>query len=132
MPQVIDPETMNADELPGIWSPVQWELTDDERIVELHNQAIASLMFAVDVPEAILRLLLDETAIDRALDPPDGYDTEQQGEWDPALVTFAFKRAIKLEKIERSPERLYVEYQVEGSGYWGVDIEPEHVEIFKL
>lgn len=132
MPQVIDPETMNADELPGIWSPVQWELTEDERIVELHNQAIASLVFAVDAPEAILRLLLDETAIDRALDPPDGYDPEQQGEWDPALVTFTFKRAFKLEKVERSPERLYLEYRVEGSGYWAIDIEPEHVEIFKL
>ena len=132
MPQVIDPETMNADELPGIWSPVQWDLTEEERIEELHNQAAASLMFTVDAPEAILRLLLNETAIDRALDPPEGFDPEQQGEWDPQMVTFAFRRQIKLEKVERSPERLYVEYNVEGSGYWVVDIEPEHVEIYRL
>ncbi len=30
MPGVIDPETMNIDGLPGIWSPVQWELTEQE------------------------------------------------------------------------------------------------------
>jgi hypothetical protein len=27
MPIEIDPETMNVDDLPGIWSPVQWELS---------------------------------------------------------------------------------------------------------
>lgn len=29
MPGVIDPETLPVDELPGIWTPVQWELTED-------------------------------------------------------------------------------------------------------
>jgi len=56
MPIDIDPETMNVDKLPGIWSPVQWELTEEEHIQELDTQATASLLFAVDVPEAILRL----------------------------------------------------------------------------
>jgi hypothetical protein len=58
MPGVIDPETMNTDGLPGIWSPVQWKLTEEERIAELEAQTEASLLSAVDVPEAILRLLL--------------------------------------------------------------------------
>ena len=56
MPIDIDPETMNADDLPGIWSPVQWDLTEEERIEELHHQAQASLMWAIDIPEAILRM----------------------------------------------------------------------------
>jgi hypothetical protein len=132
MPSVIDPETMSADDLPGVWSPVQWELSEDERIVELHNQAIASLMFAIDTPEAILRLLLNETGIDRAFDPPEGFDSEQQGDWDPELVTFQFRRRFKLEKVERSAERLYLEYTAEGAGRWAIEIEPEHVEIYRL
>jgi hypothetical protein len=44
MPGVIDPETINADTLPGIWSPVQWELNEHERIHELETQATASLL----------------------------------------------------------------------------------------
>jgi hypothetical protein len=32
MPSVIDPETIYADDLPAIWSPVQWELTEEERV----------------------------------------------------------------------------------------------------
>lgn len=39
MPGVIDPETMNAGTLPGIWSPVQWELSQEERIAELEAQS---------------------------------------------------------------------------------------------
>jgi hypothetical protein len=88
MPGVIEPETINVDKLPGIWSPVQWELSEEERIQELHTQATASLLWAVDIPEAILRLLLGLTGIDRSLDPPEDYDAELQGEWDPKLVTF--------------------------------------------
>jgi hypothetical protein len=34
MPPSIDPETMNVDELPGIWLPVQWPLSEDDRIQE--------------------------------------------------------------------------------------------------
>ncbi|GAG46260.1 unnamed protein product, partial [marine sediment metagenome] len=63
MPRSIDPQTMNVDELPGIWSPVQWDLSEDERLEELENQATASLLWTVDTPEAILRLFLNETDI---------------------------------------------------------------------
>ena len=102
MPRYIDPETMNVDEMPGIWSPVQWELSEEERIQELHLQATASLLWAVDAPEAILRLLLSETAIERTLEPPTGYDPENQGEWDESLVTFGFRRSMELVKLERA------------------------------
>jgi hypothetical protein len=132
MPSIIDPETMNVDELPGIWSPVQWPLSETERIQELETQATASLLFAVDAPEAILRLLLNETAVERALDPPAGFDPEQQGDWNHDLITYQFSRSIHLEKVERSPERLYVEYKLDDLGYWALEIEAESVQIFRL
>jgi len=132
MPAVIDPETMNIDELPGVWSPVQWELDEEERIQELDMQAIASLLFAVDAPEAILRLLLGEYEIERAYQPPTNYDSEQQGEWDENLLTFQFNRSIRLVKSERRQDYLYVEYNLADLGYWAMEIEPESVRIFRL
>ena len=132
MPSVIDPETMNVDKLPGIWTPVQWPLNEEERIQELETQATASLLYAVDTPEAILRLLLNEAAIERSFDPPEGFNPEQQGDWNSDLVTFQFKREIRLEKIERGPERLYVEYKFGELGYWAFEIEPDSVQIYRL
>jgi hypothetical protein len=132
MPAVIDPETMNIDKLPGIWSPVQWELTEEERVQELHSQATASLLWGVDIPEAILRLLLGEIEIDRAMEPPEGYDPETQGEWDNSLVTFQFKHPIRLEKVERERDYLYVEYSFGELGYWALEIEPEKVTISRV
>lgn len=132
MPGVIDPETINVDKLAGIWSPVQWELSDEERVQELHTQANASLLGVVDIPEAILRLLLGEAEIERTFDPPEGFDPEAQGEWDSSLVTFAFKRPIHLEKVERGREYLYVEYNLGDLGYWAVEIEPEKVTIQRV
>ena len=132
MPNVIDPETMNVDELPGIWTPVQWPLSEDERLQELETQATASLLYAVDTPEAILRLLLNETAIERTFDPPQGFDPELQGDWNSDLVTFQFKREIRLEKVERSPESLYVEYKFGELGYWAFEIAPDSLQIYRL
>ncbi len=132
MPSVIDPETMNVDELPGVWSPVQWELSEEERSQELESQAAASLLFSVDVPEAILRLLLSEYQIDRTFDPPDNYDPDLQGEWDESLLTFQFNRAIRLVKSERTQDRLYVEYYLVDLGYWALEIEPGNVRIFRI
>jgi hypothetical protein len=132
MPSVIDPETMNVDELPGIWTPVQWPLSEEERIQELETQATASLLYAVDTPEAILRLLLNETAIERTFDPPQGFDPELQGDWNSDLVPFQFKREIRLEKVERSPESLYVEYKFGELGYWAFEITPDSVQIYRL
>lgn len=132
MPSIIDPETMNVDELPGIWTPVQWPQTKEERMEEQEIQATASLLFAVDAPEAILRLLLTETEIQRAFDPPAGFDPEQQGDWNPDLVTYQFERPIQLEKVERSQDRLYVEYKFGELGSWALEIEPERVQIYRL
>jgi len=132
MPAVIDPETMNVDELPGVWSPVQWELNKEEHMQELDTQATASLLYAVDVPEAILRLLLTEYQIERAFDPPANYDPDQQGEWDESLLTFQFNRPIRMVKSERSPNRLYVEYHISDLGYWALEIEPDKVRIFRI
>jgi hypothetical protein len=127
MTAIIIPETINADTLPGIWSPVQWELTEEERLAELDQLATASLLWAVDVPEAILRLLLDETAIERAYDPPEGYDPEQQGGRSRPLC-----RRVRLESVERQGDSLVVIYNLEGAGYWELEITPERVVIQRI
>lgn len=132
MPSVIDPETIQVDSLPALWSPVQSALTDDERARELEAQATASLLWAADAPETILRLLLSETEIARAFDPPQAYDPTQQGEWDPELVTFVFARPIRLLSEERQRERLSLEYKLEGAGYWHVEITPDSLTITRL
>ncbi len=132
MPKDIDPETINVDELPGIWSPVQWEMDEDERIHELESQATASLLWAVDAPEAILRLLLMEHGIDRAFGPPEGYDPEAQGEWNEQLLTFKFKRPIRLMRAEREANYLYIEYDFGELGQWAMEIEPDIVNISRL
>ena len=132
MPTIIDPQTINVDDLPGIWSPVQWELTPDEKAEELENQATASLLWAIDTPEVILRLLLNETAIKRAYGPPKGFDPELQGEWDDEVLTFEFNRPIRLERVERERDYLYVEYNFGELGYWALEIEPDKVNISKL
>lgn len=43
MPKTIDPETIYVDDLPGIWSPVQWELSEQERAKELEEQSHCQL-----------------------------------------------------------------------------------------
>lgn len=132
MPGVIDSNHIHADELPGIWSPVQWDLSDEERTQELENQATASLLWSVDMPEALLRLLLDETAIERLFAPPAGYDSEQQGEWEDSLVTFGFKRPIRLEGVERDGDLVSLLYKLDGAGYWRLEFTPERVVIERV
>jgi hypothetical protein len=132
MPAIIDPQTLYVDDLPGIWSPVQWELSPEDRNQELEDQATASLLWSSDAPEAILRLLLNETRIDRAFEPPKGYNPEQQGSWDSSLVTFQFKRSLRLEKVVREPEYIYIEYSFGELGVWSFEITPEQVNIHRI
>lgn len=132
MPVVIDTETLYVSDLTGIWSPVQWELTDAEREKEIESQATASLLWSVSIPETILRLLLDETDIERIYTPPEGYDPELQGEWDDSLVTFSFKRPIKFENIVREQDFLSMKLKVADFGYWAIEIEPGKVTIERL
>ena len=132
MPGVIDPETTHVDDLPGVWSQVQWELTESEKIGELEQQAQASLLWAVDNPETILRLLLNECEIERAYDSPRGYNPDFQGEWNENLITFRFKRDFQLIKAEREKDYLFVEYKVEDLGYWSLEISPENVNIQRI
>jgi hypothetical protein len=132
MPIDIEPETINVDDLPGIWSPVQWDLTEEEHIQELDTQATASLLFAVDVPEALLRLLLNEYAIERAFQPPPGFDPQQQGEWDDELLTFQFKRPIDLVSVQRQPDCLSIVYNFKEFGQWSIEIQPDKVTLERL
>jgi len=132
MPFDIDPETINVDNLPGIWSPVQWELSEEERQLELEAQATASLLWSIDIPQAILRLLLSETAITRAYKPPEGYEPEIQGNWDENLLTFQFERPIHLINVEREHDSLYAEYKVDDLGTWAIEIETGEAHIYRL
>ncbi|MGB7876451.1 MAG: hypothetical protein WBL25_18880 [Anaerolineales bacterium] len=132
MPSVIDPQTIHVDELPPIWSPVQWELTEEERVEALDEQATASLLWSMDAPEAILRLLLNETEIQRLYQAPEVYDTEEQGEWDEKILTFGPYRAMKLVEVEREPEYLRLVYNCGDLGYWEFMIEPEKVTIERI
>ncbi|MGD8813380.1 MAG: hypothetical protein PVI78_02780 [Anaerolineales bacterium] len=132
MPSIFDPETIYVDDLPTVWSPVQEKLSPDEHAQELEEQATASLLWASPVPEQILRILLDETSIQRLDDPPEGYDPEIQGEWDALLLAFGFKRGIQLLKEARTPERLVLEYKLEGAGYWLLEIAQETVTIERI
>lgn len=129
MPSVIDPETMHVDDLPGVWTPVQWDMDEAERSEEIENQATASLLYAVDAPEAVLRLLLDETYIERALEPPSGYDPDMQGDWDSDLVTFKFARPIRLIQVNRERDFLQIVYELQDLGRWVIEIEPERINI---
>jgi hypothetical protein len=132
MPGAIDVGAIHIDDLPSIWCPVQHELSPEEHARELEAQATASLLWATPVPEQLLRILLDETAIERVLDPPVGYDPDTQGEWNPALIAFAFKHPIKLLKEERDPHKLLVEYRIEGAGYWAMEITADTVTIGRI
>jgi hypothetical protein len=132
MPSIIDPETLYVDDLPAIWSPVQWELEDEERVKAVEEQATASLLWSMDAPEAILRLLLDETGIMRLYDQPKNYNPEEQGEWDKGLITFGPDRPIKLESIERTPTWLELVYDFGNLGRWEFMIESEKVTIQRI
>jgi hypothetical protein len=132
MPSVIDPETMHVDDLPAIWAPVQWELTEEERLEAVEEQASASLLWMMDVPEAILRLLLNETDIRRLYGPPDGYRVDEQGEWDETIVTFGPRRPVKLDRVERSRDSLRLIYDFGDLGWWEFEIGPERVTIERI
>ena len=80
----------------------------------------------------MLRLLLNETAIERASEPPAGFDPDLQGEWDDSLVTFAFRRRVKLTREQRLPDKLVLEYKVEDAGYWMLEIAPDTVTIGRI
>jgi len=132
MPSTIDPQTLYVDDLPAIWSPVQWDLTDEERVQAVEEQATASLLWTMDAPEAILRLLLEETGIQRLYAPPKDYDPAEQGGWDKDLLTFGPERPMKLESIERTPTRLELVYNFGEMGRWEFVIESERVSIERI
>jgi hypothetical protein len=132
MPSVIDPETLYVDDLPAIWSPVQWDLTEEERIQAVEEQATASLLWTMDAPEAILRLLLSETGIQRLHAPPRDYNPQEQGDWEKDIITFGPERPIKLESVERRPECLQVVYDFGDRGRWEFIIEAERVSIERI
>ena len=132
MPSIIDPQTIHVDVLPAIWSPVQWELTEEERVEAINEQATASLLWTMDAPKAILRLLLGETEIQRLYQAPEDYDPEEQGEWDEEILTFSPYRSMKLIEVEREPDFLRLVYNFGDLGYWEFMIESEMVSVERI
>jgi hypothetical protein len=132
MPAHIEAEMIHVDDLPGIWAPVQWELTPEERIEEVETQARAGLLEAVDVPEAILRMLLAETDVEQVYEAPPGYDPELQGEWDDQIITFQFRRPIKLQNLERHPGLVHIEYDMNELGRWMIEIGEYSMKIERI
>lgn len=133
MPSIIDFETMAADELPSIWSPyIPPDLSESDRLAELDRQSAANLIFNSDVPEAVLRLLLNECDVEPAYEPPKGYDPDEQGEWDADIFSLVFTRPIRLEHIQRKPDRLIVIYDFGSRGHWRLEIEAERVVIERV
>jgi hypothetical protein len=55
-----------------------------------------------------------------------------QGDWISDQLTFGFKRPIKLLKEERSPDRLVLEYKLDGAGYWMLSISPDEVTLGRI
>ena len=47
-------------------------------------------------------------------------------------ITFKFRRAIQLIKVERENDYLYVEYKLESLGYWSIEMTPENVNIQRI
>jgi hypothetical protein len=129
MPGDIDPETINTDSLPCVWSPIQRELTKEEHAYKLDTHSTASIPWSVDVPKVILRLFLLESEIQRLLEPPKDYDPTSHDDCDQKLVTMGFKYPLQLVEIEREQEYLYLEYKIGNSGYWPFEFEPEKVMI---
>jgi hypothetical protein len=132
MPGVIDHETMYVDDLPGIWAPVQWYLTEEERKQEIEEQARASLLWSVNAPEAILRLLLSETEIQKGLTTLQMVTTPKSKGNGTSLLTFRFRRQVRLEGVERETGQIRLVYDCDDLGYWGFTIEEERVLIERL
>jgi len=86
----------------------------------------------MDAPEAILRLLLNETEIQRLFQEPEDYDSEGQGDWDEEILTFGPYRSMKLIEVERESDYLRLVYNFGDLGYWEFMIEPEKVTIERI
>jgi hypothetical protein len=132
MQSELEPESFEVNELPTVWSPAQWEVTPEEQAVEDEEQATASMIMNADIPEAILRLLLHETEVEQAFEPPYGYQPQAQGEWDYSLKTYQFKSAIRLVNVERKEGYLSIEYDFGDNGHWVVEIDTDECNIYKV
>jgi hypothetical protein len=77
----------------------------------------------------ILRLLLDEAALEHFFKAPVGFNPANQGEWNEKLIMFGPKRPIKLESLERTPTRLELVYNLADLGMGEFIIESEKVRI---
>jgi hypothetical protein len=89
-----DPTLFPTIDVPAIWNYAPPPEAGDGLIYYAEDQAKNGLIATADIFESILRLLIGYTDIKAEFDPPEGYDPEIQGEWDPSIKTFMFSRKI--------------------------------------
>jgi hypothetical protein len=125
----LDPLTFPTIPLPAVWSPVREKSDGNPLALQIEEQAKGSLLVTADTLESVLRLLLGVTEVERVFSPPDGYDAEQQGEWDEDAVTFAFTRGIRILSESRSADELSLRYEVEGLGTYTVAVTADGLDV---
>ncbi len=129
MSGVLDPLTFPSLDVPAIWCPQKEKLLGNALARSIEEQARGCLLQSADPVEAVLRLIYGETEIERAFVPPEGYNPQVQGEWDDSQVTFAFTRRVQKISEERNEDSLRMEYAVDGSGRFHVEITPDSFSI---
>jgi hypothetical protein len=152
MPGAIDFETMDVDELTPVWCPSDEELTPEQYESALQQEARAHLLTMAGVPEAILRLLVQETGVSRVArevvdqgrgarrdfeaeadaDADDGADAGADGGAELPPDSFEFDHPIVAEKVEVTRDGLFVVYSLEGSGTWRMLFESGRVTIERV
>lgn len=156
MPGAIDFETMDVDELTPVWWPSDGELTAEQYETMVQQEARTHLLAMVGVPEAILRLLVQETEVSRVAhevvdqgrgarrdfeaeadadaDAGDGADAGAGDDADAGFPpdSFEFSHPIVAEKVETTRDGLFVVYSLEGSGTWRMLFESGRVTIERV
>jgi hypothetical protein len=132
MPIPISPDQLRLVQLPIVWSAEPIAGDPPGGVIGLESAARAGLLLKISAPEAALRLFLGELEVERVTEAPKGYDSAQQGEWDPRAVTYRFTRLIRMMRIEKKPNRLTVEFHLGDLGYWTVTIEADAVNIARV
>jgi hypothetical protein len=154
MPGAIDFETMDVDELTPVWCPSDEELTPEQYESALQQEARAHLLTMAGVPEAILRLLVQETEVSRVArevvgqvrgarrdfeaeadaDADDGADGGSGADADAEFPpdSFEFSHPIVAETVEMTRDGLLVVYRLEGAGTWRMLLESGRVTIERV
>jgi hypothetical protein len=128
----LDPLTFPTINLPAIWTPAPENADDNPPALQIMEKARGRLLMTADILESILRQLLGETEVERVSAPPEGYDSDLQGDWDETVPTFAFQRRISLWEEERSEDVLSVRLSVDGKDSYRAEVTKNGLAITRI